>query len=42
MQVNAVYNREMYEVIGIEDTVEVDVLGDYSDVIMVDPDEVTA
>lgn len=42
VQVNAIYNREMYEVIGIEDTVEVDVLGDYSDVIMVDPDEVTA
>lgn len=42
VKVNAIYNREMYEVLGIDDTVEVDVLGDYSDIIMVDSDEITA
>lgn len=40
--VNAIYNREMYEVVGIEDTVEVDIIGDYSDIIVVEPEEITA
>ncbi|NLW14903.1 MAG: hypothetical protein GX038_01380 [Erysipelothrix sp.] len=41
VQVNAIYNREMYEVSGIESTVGVDVLGDYSDIIVVEPEEIT-
>ncbi len=40
--VNAIYNREMYEVIGIEETVGVDIIGDYSDIIVVEPEEITA
>lgn len=42
VQVNAIYNREMYEVEGIEEFVEVDVLGSYSDIIMVNAAEITA
>lgn len=42
VKVNAIYNREMYEVVGIEDHVEVDVIGDYSDIIVVQPEEITA
>ena len=41
VQVNAIYNREMYEVIGIEGTVEVDVIGNYSDIIMINSEDVT-
>ncbi len=42
VSVNAIYNREMYEVVGIEDVVEVDIIGDYSDIIVVEPEEITA
>ena len=42
VKVNAIYNREMYEVEGIEDTVEVDIIGDYSEIIVVEPEEITA
>lgn len=41
VKVNAIYNTEMYEVEGIPETVEVNVIGDYSDVIMVDANDVT-
>ena len=36
VKVNAIYNREMYEVVGFPETVEMDVIGDYSDIIVVD------
>ena len=42
VQVNAIYNREMYEVEGVEESVEVDIIGDYSDIIVVEPEEITA
>lgn len=42
VKVNAIYNREMYEVEGVETSVEVDIIGDYSDIIVVEPEEITA
>lgn len=42
VKVNAIYNREMYEVVGIPNTVEMDILGDYSDVILADSSEIKA
>ena len=41
VKVNAIYNREMYEVIGIDNVVDMDVIGDYSDIITVESDEIS-
>lgn len=40
VKVNAIYNREMYEVIGFDNTVEVNVIGDYGDIQMVDGNDI--
>ena len=42
VKVNAIYNKEMYEVVGIPESVEIDVIGDYSDVIVADSADIVA
>lgn len=42
VKVNAIYTREMYEVVGIEDYVEVDVVGAYNDVVSANSNDITA
>ncbi|AMC92779.1 hypothetical protein AOC36_01900 [Erysipelothrix larvae] len=41
VKVNAIYNSEMYEVEGIPEYVEVNIIGDYSDVISVNANDIT-